>query len=415
MKTYIFPGQGAQQRGMGGDLFDEFAELTSSADKILGYSIKELCLKDPRRELNKTQFTQPALYVVNALTYFKKLAETHSRPDFVAGHSLGEFNALLAAECFNFETGLKLVKKRGELMAQAPAGGMAAILNASKDTIAEILSSNGLNAIDLANFNTFSQIVISGPKDEIAKAESLFQQGEMLYYPLNTGGAFHSRFMLPIQEKFRTYLKRFKLAKLTLPVISNVSAEPYKDEDIVECLSRQITSGVKWAESINYLVEYAENAGDTMEFFEIGHGDVLSKLVTKIESEIVEAKAVKTSSAEAPGLDQGSTDGIEEGDSTMDGEVSPIEAQLDNMENVENVDSIENGHVNRAEQAKSRVDEWNRNYPIGTRVKSKLVDQEGLETRTEAVLLFGHRAAVYINGYNGYFDLTEIEPVQVTA
>ncbi|MGO4778772.1 acyltransferase domain-containing protein, partial [Lysobacter sp. 2RAB21] len=133
MKTYMFPGQGSQARGMGGDLFDAYPELTAKADAVLGYSIKELCLEDPRRELGKTQFTQPALYVVNALSYYKRIQDTGETPDYLAGHSLGEFNALLAAECFDFETGLKLVKKRGELMSQATQGAMAAIVNATRE------------------------------------------------------------------------------------------------------------------------------------------------------------------------------------------------------------------------------------------------------------------------------------------
>ena len=111
MKVYMFPGQGSQSKGMGGDLFDRFKDMTEKADSILGYSIKELCLEDPRSELGKTQFTQPALYVVNALSYFSKIEEAGKAPDFVAGHSLGEFNALMAAQCFDFETGLKLVCK----------------------------------------------------------------------------------------------------------------------------------------------------------------------------------------------------------------------------------------------------------------------------------------------------------------
>ena len=110
MKAFIFPGQGSQSKGMGEDLFDRFSDLVAKADKLLGYSIKELCLEDPRRELNKTQFTQPALYCVNALSYYQRIEDGESPPDFLAGHSLGEFNALLAAECFDFEAGLKLVK-----------------------------------------------------------------------------------------------------------------------------------------------------------------------------------------------------------------------------------------------------------------------------------------------------------------
>src|SRR3989337_2939421 len=129
----MFPGQGSQAKGMGAALFDEFRELTAAADSILGYSIKELCLENPRGELNRTQFTQPALYVVNALTCFKKLEESGQKPDYFAGHRLGERNALLAAECFDFEVGLRLVRKRGELMSQVPKGAMAAILNATKE------------------------------------------------------------------------------------------------------------------------------------------------------------------------------------------------------------------------------------------------------------------------------------------
>jgi malonyl CoA-acyl carrier protein transacylase len=151
MKTYMFPGQGSQARGMGGSLFDEFPELTAKADEVLGYSIKALCLEDPGRELNKTQFTQPALYVVNALSYYKRLKDSGETPDYVIGHSLGEYNALLAAECFDFETGLKLVKKRGELMSQATDGAMAAIVNASREQIAAVLKEKGFDKVDIAN------------------------------------------------------------------------------------------------------------------------------------------------------------------------------------------------------------------------------------------------------------------------
>lgn len=138
-KAYLFPGQGSQKKGMGEGLFDEFPEMTKKADEILGYSIKELCLTDPRKELNKTQFTQPALYVVNALSFQKKMKEGESEPDFVAGHSLGEYNALHAAEVMSFEEGLKLVKKRGELMSKAENGGMAAILKTPEEEIKNIL------------------------------------------------------------------------------------------------------------------------------------------------------------------------------------------------------------------------------------------------------------------------------------
>jgi malonyl CoA-acyl carrier protein transacylase len=386
MKTYVFPGQGAQAKGMGGALFDEFAELTKVADKVLGYSIKELCLENPRRELNKTQFTQSALYVVNALTYFKQLAETGQKPDFVAGHSLGEFNALLAAECFDFEAGLKLVKRRGELMSQAVDGGMAAILNASKAQIEDILHRNGLSNIDLANYNTPSQIVISGAMDEIEKAQTLFTEGEMLYYPLNTSGAFHSRFMQASSEKYADYLKTFKFAEPTIQVISNVTARPYKTEDIVANLSNQIASPVRWSDSVRYLMRVAAEAGETMEFLEIGYGDALTKMIATIRQESPQLTVVSKPAAPPLGAPQ---------------ETATQARQSGN-------DSTTPRGLVEAERL---VRQWNQQHPVGTRVRSLTLDYQDLETRTEAVVLFGHRAAVYMKDYNGYFDLKEIVPL----
>src|SRR5262245_41129871 len=125
MATYVFPGQGSQHKGMGKDLFSRYPGVVAVADGVLGYSIKELCLDDPKGSLRETQFTQPALYVVNALTWYHMLETRKTLPNYVAGHSLGEYNALLAAEVFDFETGLRLVQKRGELMAKVKGGGMA--------------------------------------------------------------------------------------------------------------------------------------------------------------------------------------------------------------------------------------------------------------------------------------------------
>jgi len=410
MKTYMFPGQGSQSKGMGGTLFDEYKELTKKADKILGYSIKELCLENPKRELNKTQFTQPALYVVNALSYYKKIEEVGDKPDFLVGHSLGEFNALLAAECFDFEAGLKLVKKRGELMMKATGGGMAAILNATKEQVEEILEKNELTNIDLANYNTPSQIVISGSIEEIGSAESFFQQGKMLYYPLNTSGAFHSRFMEPSKEKFKTYLKKFKFSDLRIPVISNVTAKLYKKADILENLSSQMASGVRWSESIQYLM--GQESKEEMTFEEIGHGDVLTKIVATIKRETANISQVQASNEAVTSKEKDQT-------------TKPGDANID--KSTQNKKAAENRPLNNASQppvkqneqievpksfldAGAKVDAWNKKHPVGTKVKSSIMDYDVLETRTEAMVLFGHRAAVYMKDYNGYFDLNEITP-----
>lgn len=379
MKVFMFPGQGSQARGMGGALFDEFEALTAKADSVLGYSIKELCLEDPRNELGQTQFTQPALFVVNALSYLKKVTEHDRPPDFVAGHSLGEFNALLAAECFDFETGLRLVRMRGELMSRVSNGGMAAILNASKEEIETILKRNGLRNIDLANYNTPSQIVISGLMDEITQAQSLFQVGTMLYYPLVTSGAFHSRFMRDAMEEFGQYVRTFKFAAPKIPVVANVTARPYQPGKIADGLSRQIANTVRWCESIQYLMALAEHRGETAVFEEVGYGDVLTRIFQTIKRQ------------------------------TPDAALEPYRTELRRDVTVARP---------AAQPARTAVDptgkvlSWNSKYPVGTRVRSTLMNDQPLETRTPAMVLFGHRAAVYMKGFNGYFDLDEVVPLQ---
>jgi len=387
MKTFVFPGQGSQARGMGADLFDAFGTLTEKANDILGYSIKELCLEDPRRELNKTQHTQPALYVVNALTYYRKVQEGGELPDYLAGHSLGEFNALLAAEAFSFEDGLKMVKKRGELMATASAGGMAAILNGTKEQIETILNENGLTETDFANFNTASQIVISGPRKEIIKAENLFRKDGMEYYPLNTSGAFHSRHMNAARTEFEKYIGSLSFSKLKIPVISNVAALPYENDRIAENLSRQMTHAVKWSDSVVYLLDIAQSSGTSMEFEEIGHGNVLSKMIDKIRLAYSDSSGEARKPSLATAIDK-----------TMPG-ASPIE-HTDDLASVEKATS----------DAREKANVWNSRYPIGTKVVSSILKGEIVETRTEALVLFGHRAAIYMTGFNGYFDLDEISP-----
>ncbi|BEM77680.1 acyltransferase [Serratia marcescens] len=376
IRVYMFPGQGSQQPGMGRELFSQFPDLTRIADDILGYSIERLCLDDPDGELNKTQYTQPAIYVVNALSYFKKRQETGIQPDFALGHSLGEFNALLAAECFDFATGLKLVKKRGELMAQAAGGGMAAVLGLSEAKLRAFLTERKLDDIDLANFNTPSQIVISGSGDTVTKALEAFAQSEIRCVPLNTSGAFHSRLMQGAKEKFEHYLRDFTFSAPKIPVVANTTARPYEDDKLLTGLAQQIASPVRWTESIQYLLSLG-----TPDFIELGHSKVVSGLVEKIKAETTE--------------DELQSMRLQRHEKAMTtGAVTAADGAADSM----------------VLAPAEKIAQWNSRFPIGQKVHSTILNAEA-ETRTEALLLFQHRAAVYLKGYNGYFELDELKPV----
>ncbi|TYS11718.1 ACP S-malonyltransferase [Bacillus subtilis] len=282
MITYVFPGQGSQQKGMGQGLFEQYRHLTDQADQILGYSIEKLCTEKSYLDVNHTEYTQPALYVVNALSYLKRLEETGKKPDFATGHSLGEYNALFAAGAFDFGTGLKLVKKRGELMGRITGGGMAAVIGLNKEQVTAVLEEHRLYDIDVANENTPRQIVISGQKKEIEKAGTVFENTKdvKLFHPLNVSGAFHSRYMNEAKQEFKQFIDSFLFAPLSVPVISNVYAEPYQQDRIKETLSEQMVSAVKWTDSIRFLMGRGE-----MEFEEIGPGTVLTGLIQRIKNE----------------------------------------------------------------------------------------------------------------------------------
>ncbi len=282
MTCYVFPGQGSQKVGMGETLFNEFSNETKQANEILGYDIQELCLTDPKNQLNQTQFTQPALFVVSALSYLAYQKENPTQPIFLAGHSLGEYNALFAAKVIDFETGLKLVQKRGELMSEASGGAMAAIIGMSATDIAKTLASNNLQSIDIANFNEPNQTVISGQENDIKKAQNIFEEaGVRRYIPLAVSGAFHSRYMEPAKKAFETYLESCAFSEPTIPVIANVTATPYTQTDIKTLLAKQITHSVKWVDSITYILNKQET-----DLIEIGPGKVLTGLINKIKKGI---------------------------------------------------------------------------------------------------------------------------------
>lgn len=284
MDAFVFAGQGSQRVGMGADLFDlvpEFRHAEPEIDAVLGYSLRQLCLKDPDKKLQQTAYTQPALYVVNALCCYQALAKG-LRPRYLAGHSLGEYNALLAAGVFDFITGLRLVQKRGALMSQAQGGGMAAVVGMPPRRIMEQLREHGLGDLDVANFNSRTQTVISGPLADIQRAGPLFEKaGPLAYFPLPVSAAFHSRYMKGAAKEFEQFLTGFAFRAPKIAVLANVTARPYKvvedSGSVRDLLVQQICSPVQWTNSVLYLLD----RGVTM-FHEMGPGNVLTRLVQQI-------------------------------------------------------------------------------------------------------------------------------------
>jgi len=280
MVICLFPGQGSQSKGMGTELFDRYADWTTQADAVLGFSIRELCVDDPREELRRTQFTQPALFVVNALTYRARMDDGKPAPDFVAGHSLGEFNALLAAGVYDFATGLAMVKRRGEIMGQVSGGGMAAVIGMEPTAIQAVLeASEAGRRLDVANFNSYDQTVIAGPQEDLAVVKEQFEAaGVRAYIPLNVSAPFHSRYMRAAEAAFSEFLAGVEFSHPTVPVISNVTGKPYENTRVRETLSEQIGHSVRWLDSMEFLLSQPEPS-----FEEVGPGTVLSKLVAQIK------------------------------------------------------------------------------------------------------------------------------------
>ncbi len=283
MSTVImFPGQGSQSIGMGNDLWELFPEMVEKANQILGYDIVELCLNGESEKLDRTDYAQAAIYVVNAMVY-RRWHAVYEQPSLVLGHSIGQYNAMLAAEMFTFSDGLKMVKKRGELMVQQEGGAMAAVMKISANEVKDILAqSDYTDTVDIANYNSEFQTVISGDEKSIEGITGLLQMYDAFVVRLNTSGAFHSRFMAQAKKSFEAYLSGFSFAQPQLPLLCNVTARSIQSPQLA--LAEHLTNPVLWADSIwRVLEEYPE-----AEFVECGSGKTLTNILRFNRKEFAE-------------------------------------------------------------------------------------------------------------------------------
>ncbi|MEO1563213.1 MAG: ACP S-malonyltransferase [Pseudomonadota bacterium] len=281
-KAVVFPGQGSQAVGMGAALFEndsDFADQEQQIDSILGFSVRDICLNGPKETLDQTRYTQPCLYVLNALHYAAHIRSA-AMPTHVAGHSLGEYNALLVAGVFDFFTGLKIVKARADAMSQAKDGAMAAVIGLDAEQVAKALDRHHPD-IDIANLNAQAQIVISGPKTSIEKAKrTITQAGAKQYIVLPVSAAFHSRYMQPAARVFAEHIAGINFAPPRLTVISNLTASEYpQDSDSIRSiLSEHLFRPVLWTQTISAL-----STNGPLDIVEIGHGKTLTRLIAQIQ------------------------------------------------------------------------------------------------------------------------------------
>ena len=274
MKIGIFPGQGSQHLGMGSELFGIFKGEVDKANQILGFDVVETCLTRHDQRLNQTQFTQPLLFLVCALTYIHQ----QKKFDAFLGHSLGLYPALFAASVIDLEQGLSIVKKRAELMTTAQNGSMMAVLGNRVSELETILVSLGYSDVDVANDNTETQRVLSGKKERLVSLKPMLSDWELHAVLLPVSGAFHSRYMKDASRAFFEFLVKETFQPPSKPVFSTTDGAIISTTYLLEELAFQLVNPVRYCQTIKYI----QGKYPDVSFEEIGPGKVLSKLNQQI-------------------------------------------------------------------------------------------------------------------------------------
>ncbi len=285
MNAYVFPGQGAQFSGMGLDLYESSPlaqELFEKANDILGFSITDIMFEGSDEDLKQTKVTQPAIFLHSVI--LAKTLGDNFKPDMVAGHSLGEFSALVAAGALTFEDGLKLVSQRAQAMqkvCELQPSTMAAVLGLDDDVVEKVCK-NTEGVVVAANYNCPGQLVISGEIEAVNKAcEALKEEGARRALVLPVGGAFHSPMMEPAREELAAAIENTSFSKPNCPIYQNVTASAVTDENEIKAnLISQLTAPVRWTQSVQQMI-----ADGATHFTEVGPGKVLQGLVKKINRE----------------------------------------------------------------------------------------------------------------------------------
>ena len=286
----LFPGQGSHYVGMGKTLYQSFAEARETfeeANQVLGFDLKRLCFEGNMDELTKTENTQPAILTASVAAYRVYMKEIGVKPDFMAGHSLGEISALCSAGALDFIDAVRIVRQRGKFMQGAVTpgiGGMAAINGAPPSIVMDVCHkvSSETEFVVVSNYNSPDQIVISGHHKPLQKAGEKLSSAGATVIPLRVSAPFHSPLMKPAADQLKLELEKYTFSQLKYPVISNVTAEPYPDQDsISDYLTKQLIHTVRWLDSMEYIIQQGVDLT-----VELGPQTVLRNLMKKIAPQI---------------------------------------------------------------------------------------------------------------------------------